>query len=141
MLKRLSAFMVLLLMSGCFLKPSPFEMADAEYGQVPDSYVTLITLKLQENLPNPHAAKIEVSQPYPAVRFMGIWNGGNYEYGHVVHAWITPHKEYEGAIKKSSKIFWWNHTGWSTMLPNLEGVTPKYPQQAEEYAGVTYTRY
>lgn len=141
MLKWLSVFTILLFMLGCVQKPSAFEMAQADYGQVPNSYASLITHKLQESLPDPDAAKIEVSRPYPAVRDLGILNGGGYEYGHVVHAWVTPKNDSDELAGKSSKIFWWSHTGWSTMLPSLEGVTPKYREQAEEYAGVTFNRH
>lgn len=136
----LLVYSLLLLISGCVVKPSAFEMAKADYGQVPDTYAKLITYKIQKGLPNPQAAKIEVSRPYPAIRALGIWNGGGYEYGHVVHAWITPKHDAERSVRNSSQIFWWSHTGWSTMLPSLEGITPKYPEQAEEYAGVTFSR-
>jgi hypothetical protein len=135
MLKWLSVFTVLLFVLGCGPKPSTFEMAQADYGQVPKSYESLITQKLKESLPDPQAAKIEVSRPYPAVRALGILNGGGYEYGHIVQAWITPKDESGRLARKSSKIFWWSHTGWSTMLPSLDGVTPKYREQAEEYSG------
>jgi hypothetical protein len=140
MLKWLSVFTVLLFMIGCVPKPSAYEMAQADYGQVPDSYEGLITHKLKEILPDSQSATIEVSRPYPAVRSLGSLNGGGYEYGHVVHAWVTPKNESESFARKSSKIFWWSHTGWSTMLPSLDGVTPKYPEQAEEYAGGTFVR-
>ena len=58
-------------------------MTQADYCQVPDNYEDedLITHKLQESLHNLHAAKIEVSRPYPAVRALGILNGKGYEYG------------------------------------------------------------
>jgi len=141
MWKLVSVCTILLFMSGCVYKPSAYEMAQADYGLVPDSYEGMIKHKLQENLPDPHAATIEVSRPYPAVRSLGILNGGGYEYGHVVHAWIT-HKNDSGRLARtSSRIFWWSHTGWSTLLPSLEGVTPKYREQAEEYSGVTFIGY
>ena len=135
MSKWLSVFTVLLFLIGCVQKPSPSEMAQADYGRVPDSYASLITHKLQETLPDPHAVKIEVSRPYRAMRLLEVSKGGGYEYGHVVHAWVIPKDDPEELARKSSKIFWWSHTGWSTMLPSLDGVTPKYREQAEEYSG------
>ena len=135
MWKRLPVFAALLFVIGCVPKPSVFEMAQADYGQVPGNYESLITGKLKESLPDPDSARIEVSRPYPAVRSLGILNGGGYEFGHVVHAWVTPKNNSDRVAEKSSKIFWWSHTGWSTMLPTLEGVTPKYREQAEEYSG------
>lgn len=141
MLKWLWVFTVLLFMIGCVHKPSAYEMEQADYGRVPDNYEGLITHKLQESLPDPHSAKITVSRPYPAIRSLSSLNGGGYEYGHVVHAWVTPKNDSDRLVKKSSKIFWWSQTGWSTLLPSLEGVTPKYREQAEEFSGVTFIRY
>ena len=157
MWKLVSVCTVLLFMSGCVYKPSAYEMAQADYGQVPDSYEGMIKHKLKQDLSDPHAATIEVSRPYPAVRSLDLKYGGRYEYGHVVHAWIIPKNDSSKVVhmctigghycltrfiaQKSSKVFWWSNTGWSTMLPSLEGVTPKYWEQAEEYSGMTFTRH
>ena len=140
MWKLLLVCILLFFMNGCVHKPSAYEMAGADYGQVPSAYEGMIKHKLKESLPDPNSATIEVARPYPAVRSLEMKHGGGYEYGHVVHAWIIPQNDNIHSAKKSSKIFWWNNTGWSTMLPSLEGVTPKYWRQAEEYAGVTFTR-
>lgn len=141
MWKLVSVCIVLLFMGGCVYKPSAYEMAQADYGKVPDSYEGMIKHKLQENLSDPHAATIEVSRPYPAVRSLGIRNGGGYEYGHVVHARVIPENDSGRLAKTSSRIFWWSNSGWSTLLPSLEGVTPKYREQAEEYSGMIFNRY
>ena len=157
MRKLLLLYIVLVFLNACVYKPTAYEMAQADYGQVPDSYEGMIKHKLKQDLPDPHAATIEVSRPYPAVRSLDLKYGGRYEYGHVVHAWIIPKNDSSNVVhmctiegnycltrfiaQKSSKVFWWSNTGWSTMLPSLEGVTPKYWEQAEEYSGMTFTRH
>jgi len=65
MWKRPSVCRVLLFMNGCSYKPSAYEIAIADYGQVSDCYEDLITHNLQASLLDPHTAKIEVSRPCP----------------------------------------------------------------------------
>ena len=150
-------YIVLVFLNACVYKPTAYEMAKADYGQLPSTYQDMIKHKLKESLPDPNSVQIEIARPYPAVRSLDIKYGGGYEYGHVVHAWIIPKNDYSNVVhfcttggrhcltrfiaQESSKIFWWSNTGWSTMLPSLEGVTPKHWEQAEEYSGMTFTRH
>jgi hypothetical protein len=116
-------------------------MAEADYGRVPNHYKQMIIAKINESLTDPESAKIEVPRPYPAVRHLGISQGGKYEYGHVVHVWVSTKNESGQYTQKSPRIYWWSNEGWSTRLPSLEGVIPKYPEQAEEYSGIRFTSY
>ena len=141
MLKPLSIFLGLILIAGCSHKPSANDMAEADYGRVPNHYKQMIIAKINESLANPESAKIEVPRPYPAVRHLGISQGGKYEYGHVVHVWVSTKNGSGKYTQKSPRIYWWSNTGWSTRLPSLEGVIPKYPEQAEEYSGIRFTSY
>jgi len=139
--KLLSLFLGLMLIAGCAHKPSANDMAEADYGRVPNHYKQMIIAKINESLADPESAKVEVSRPYPAVRHLGISQGGKYEYGHVVHVWVWTTNNSGKYTQKSPRIYWWNNTGWSTKLPSLKGVTPKYPEQAEEYSGIRFTSY
>lgn len=139
--KLLSISLGLALIAGCAYKPSANDMVAANYGEVPKHYKQMIIAKVTESLPDPESAKIEVSRPYPAVRHLGISQGGEYEYGHVVHVWVSTKNGSETYTQRSPRIYWWNNTGWSAKLPSLEGVTPKYPEQAEEYSGIRFTSY
>ena len=141
MLKLLSIFLGLVLIAGCAHKPSANDMFEADYGQVPNLYKQMIIAQINESLADPESAKIEVPRPYPAVRYLGISKGGEYEYGHVVHVWVSTKNGSGKYTPKSPRIFWWSNTGWSAKLPSLEGVIPKYPEQAEEYSGVRFTSY
>ena len=141
MLKRLAVFLIFIILPACAQKPTAYEMSKADYGQVPASYQGLIINKIKGSLPEPESATIEVAKPFPAIRYLGLSKGGEYEYGHVVHVWVTAKDSMRQGVQKSPKIFWWNNKGWNTMLPSLEGITPKYPAQAEEYTGVIFTRY
>ena len=141
MLKLLSIFLGLMLLAGCAHKPSANDMAEADYGHVPNHYKEMIIDKINKSLPDPESAKIDVSRPYAAVRYLGISKGGKYEYGHVVHVWVSTRNDSGKYTQKSPRIYWWSNTGWSTKLPSLEGVTPKYPEQAEEYSGIRFTSY
>ena len=76
MLKLLSIFLGLVLLAGCAHKPSANDMAEADYGQVPNHYKQMIIAKINESLADPESAKIEVPRPYPAVRYLGISKGG-----------------------------------------------------------------
>ena len=139
--KLLYIFLGLVLMGGCVQKPSSLDMAEAEYGNVPDLYQQMIIRQIKESLADPESAKIDVSRPYPAVRHLGISKGGEYEYGHVVHVWVSTRNDSGKYTQKSPRIYWWSNTGWSAKLPSLEGVIPKYPEQAEEYSGIRFTSY
>ncbi|UCH91152.1 MAG: hypothetical protein JSU60_00040 [Nitrospirota bacterium] len=141
MLKLLSIFLGLVLLAGCTHKPSANDMAEADYGRVPNLYKEMIISKINESLANPESAKIDVSRPYPAIRYLGISKGGKYEYGHVVHVWVSTRNGSGKYTQRSPRIYWWSNTGWSAKLPSLEGVTPKYPEQAEEYSGIRFTSY
>ena len=141
MWKILSIFLVLALIAGCAHKPSAYDMAEADYGRVPNYYKQMIISKINEGLADPESVKIEVPRPYPAVRYLGISKGGKYEYGHVVHVRVSTKNASGKYTQKSPRIYWWNNKGWSTRLPSLEGVTPKYPEQAEEYSGIRFTSY
>ena len=141
MLKLLSIFLGLVLLAGCAHKPSANDMAEADYGHVPNHYKEMIIDKINKSLPDPESAKIDVSHPYAAVRYLGISKGGKYEYGHVVHVWVSTKNGSGKYTQKSPRIYWWSNTGWSTKLPSLEGVIPKYPEQAEEYSGIRFTFY
>ncbi len=141
MLKRLSIILGLVLITGCVHKPSVNEMADADYGQVPTHYNQMIKAKIKKSLVDPESVRIEVPRPYPAVRPLGLSKGGEYEYGHVVHVWVSTKNDLGQYTEKSPRIYWWSNTGWSTRLSSLEGVIPKYPEQAEEYSGVRFTSY
>ena len=139
--KLLYLFLGLVLMGGCAQKPSSLDMAEAEYGNLPELYQQMIITQIKESLADPQSAKIKVSRPYPATRYLGISEGGKYEYGHVVHVRISTKNGSGKYIQNSPRIYWWNNTGWSATLPSLEGVTPKYPEQAEEYSGIRFTSY
>jgi len=141
MLKLVSIFLGLVLIAGCAHKPSANDMAKADYGRVPNHYKQMIKAKINESLADPESVKIEVPRPFPAVRYLGISKGGEYEYGHVVHVWVSTKNGSGKYTQKSPSIYWWSNTGWSTRLPSLEGVTPKYPEQAEEYSGIRFTSY
>ena len=141
MLKLVSIFLGLVLIAGCAHKPSANDMAEADYGRVPNHYKQMIIAKINESLADPESAQIEVPRPYPAVRYLGISKGGKYEYGHVVHVWVSTKNGSGKYTQKSPSIYWWSNTGWSTKLPSLEGVTPKYTEQAEEYSGIRFTSY
>ena len=141
MLKLLSIFLGLVLIAGCAHKPSANDMFEAGYGQVPNLYKQMIIAQINESLADPESAKIEVPRPYPAVRYLGISKGGKYEYGHVVHVWVSTKNGSGKYTQKSPRIYWWSNTGWSAKLPSLEGVIPKYPEQAEEYSGIRFTSY
>ncbi len=142
MLKLLSIlFMGLVLLAGCGHKPSANNMANADYGRVPNLYKQMIIDQINESIVDPESAKIDVSLPYPAVRYLGISMGREYEYGHVVQVWVSTRDGLGKYTQKSPRIYWWSNTGWSTTLPSLEGVIPKYPEQAEEYSGVRFTSY
>lgn len=137
----LPPLLLCVLLGACSQKPTQYQMTQADYGEVPTSYSSLIINKLKETYVGPRPVKVEIARPFPAVRRLGLKHGGQYEYGNVVQAWILS-KDDEGKFThRSPRIFWWSNTGWSTMLPSLEGVIPKYPEQAEEYTGLTYTRY
>ena len=131
----------LIILGACAQKPTKYQMGQANYGEVPKNYVSLITHKLEDMHTGSQPIKVEVPRPYAAVRYLGMKHGGKYEYGNVVHAWVVTQDAQGHYTRKSPKIFWWSDTGWSTMLPSLEGITPKYPEQAEEYTGLHYTRY
>ena len=141
MLKLLSIFLGLVLIAGCAHKPSANDMFDADYGQVPNLYKQMIIAQINESLADPESAKIEVPRPYPAVRYLGISKGGKYEYGHVVHVWVSTKNGSGKYTQKSPRIYWWSNTGWSAKLPSLEEVIPKYPEEAEEYSGIRFTSY
>lgn len=141
MLNRLALILIFAFLLACAQKPTAYEMAKADYGHVPASYQRLIINKIKESLPDPESATIDVAKPFPAIRYLGLSKGGKYEYGQVVHVWVTTKDTTGHEVQKFSKIFWWNNTGWNTMLPSLEGITPKYLEQAEEYTGVVFTRY
>jgi hypothetical protein len=141
MLKLLSIFLGLVLIAGCAHKPSANDMFEADYGQVPNLYKQMIIAQINESLADPESAKIEVPRPYPAVRYLGISKGEKYEYGHVVHVWVSTKNGSGKYTQKSPRIYWWSNTGWSAKLPSLEGVIPKYPEQAEEYSGIRFTSY
>jgi hypothetical protein len=141
MLKLLSIFLGLVLIAGCAHKPSANDMFEADHGQVPKLYKQMIITQINESLAEPESAKIEVPRPYPAVRYLGISKGGKYEYGHVVHVWVSTKNGSGQYTQESPRIYWWSNTGWSAKLPSLEGVIPKYPEQAEEYSGIRFTSY
>jgi hypothetical protein len=141
MWKLLSIFLGLVLIAGCAYKPSADDMVAADYGQVPNHYKQMIIAKINKSLPDPESTKIDVARPYPAVRYLGISKGGEYEYGQVVHVWVSTKNGSGKYTQKSPRIYWWSNTGWSAKLPSLEGVTPKYPEQAEEYSGIRFTSY
>jgi hypothetical protein len=139
--KLIYIFLGLVLLGGCVQKPSSLDMAEAEYGKVPDLYKQMIMRQIKESLADPQSAKIEVSRPYPAARYLGISKGGKYEYGHVVHVQISTKTGSGKYAQSSPRIYWWSNTGWSATLPSLEGVIPKYPEQAEEYSRLRFTSY
>jgi hypothetical protein len=139
--KLLCIFMGLILMGGCVHKPSSLEMAEADYGKVPDLYKQMIITKINQSLADPESAKIEVSRPYPAARYLGISEGGKYEYGHVVRVWVSTKNGSGEYTQISPRIYWWNNIGWSAKLSSLEGVIPKYPEQAEEYSELRLTSF
>ncbi len=56
MRKLLLLYIVLVFLNACVYKPTAYEMAQADYGQVPDSYEGMIKHKLKQDLPDPHAA-------------------------------------------------------------------------------------
>ena len=141
MLKLLSILLGLVFIAGCAHKPSANDMFEADHGQVPKLYKQMIITQINESLADPESAKIEVPRPYPAVRYLGISKGGKYEYGHIVHVWVSTKNDSGRYTQKSPRIYWWSNTGWSAKLPSLEGVIPKYPEQAEEYSGIRFTSY
>ncbi len=141
MRKLFLALILLIILGACAQKPTQYQMSKANYGRVPTNYASLITKKLEETYTGPRPMKVEVPNPYPALRRLNWKQGGKYEYGNVVHAWVVTQDAQGNYTQKSPRIFWWSDTGWSTMLPSLDGVTPKYPEQAEEYTGLRYTRY
>ncbi len=141
MRKLIPLLLLCALLGACSHKPTQDQMIQGDYGEVPSTYSSLIINQLKDTYIGPRPARIEVAKPFPAVRRRGLNHAGTYEYGHVVQAWILT-KDDEGQFtQRSPRIFWWGNTGWSTMLPSLEGVIPKYPEQAEEYIGMTYTRF
>ena len=131
MLNLLSIFLGLVLIAGCAHKPSANDMFEADYGQVPNLYKQMIIAQINESLADPESAKIEVPRPYPAVRYLGISKG----------VWVSTKNGSGKYTQKSPRIYWWSNTGWSAKLPSLEGVIPKYPEQAEEYSGIRFTSY
>ncbi len=62
MRKLLLLYIVLVFLNACVYKPTAYEMAQADYGQVPDIYEGMIKHKIKQYLPDPHAATIEVSR-------------------------------------------------------------------------------